>query len=140
MRGRADAGLTLLEVIVVLAVIGIVSLVAAPAFPPPEREPSDVEVMRTLVRDAAATAARFDRPVWLAIDPTSGAWLVQLRLSDSVVQRRKLADGTSASVAVAGIQFRPDGRASGGPIVLHSGRASVTISVDPLTSRATVAF
>jgi prepilin-type N-terminal cleavage/methylation domain-containing protein len=134
-RGRGDEGFTLLELVVTVTVLGIVLLVAAPAFPGPAVA-DDAEAVRRVLRRGAATAARFDRPVSVSAHTETGT--LQLRLGDSVLSHYNLAEGGAASGSSAEVHFLPDGRASGGPIVLLSPEGSTMIHIDPWTSQVTM--
>lgn len=129
--GHSQSGFTLLELLVTLAIIGIAMLVATPALPEPAAE-TGVEVVRTTLVKAAATSARLDRPVSVVFDRNAGA--IDVRLGDSLEVREPLPDDR-ATLESAEIQFLPDGRASGGPVVLRSRGSVVTLTIDPWSSR-----
>lgn len=134
--GRSEGGFTLLELLVTISVIGIVLLVAAPALPAPAAEATDTGAVRTLLLRAAATSARLDRPVSVVVDPATGA--IEMRSGDSLTSSHRLPVGNTSVASAAEIHFLPDGRASGGPVVMLSAAGSATVAVDPWTSRATV--
>jgi prepilin-type N-terminal cleavage/methylation domain-containing protein len=133
---RSQGGFTLLELLVTISVIGIVLLVAAPALPAPAAEATDTGAVRMTLLRAAATSARLDRPVSVVVDPTTGA--IEMRLDDSLTSSHRLPVGSTSVASAAEIRFLPDGRASGGPVVLLSGEGAAIVTVDPWTSRVTV--
>lgn len=134
--GRSQGGFTLLELLVTLAIVGIVSVLAAPALPDPGAGDGAVEAVRATLSKAAGMSARLDRPVAVVIDRKAGT--IDIRLGDSVQARRPLPGDSVSLGSAAEIQFLPDGRASGGPVVLRSRGIAATLSIDPLSSRVSV--
>lgn len=134
--GRSRNGFTLLELLVTLAIIGIVLLVATPALPDAADEAGAAEIVRATLAKAAAMSARLDRPVAVVFDRNVGA--IDVRLGDSL-EARRLLPGESVRVgSAAEIQFLPDGRAAGGPVTLRSRGVQVTLTIDPWLSRVSV--
>ncbi len=85
MSPSARAGLTLLELLVVLTLLGLAAALAAPALRPPAAPPA-TPLART-VAEARATALRRAEALQLDVD-SDGGW--RLRARDSVLARGQL--------------------------------------------------
>ncbi len=77
MRTRARRGVTLIELVVVIALMSIIAGVTVPALSSLDRrEPTAVDIVSTLLRETRATAIEQGRSVVLTIDPaTARYWL-----------------------------------------------------------------
>ncbi|HEX7120050.1 MAG TPA: GspH/FimT family protein [Longimicrobiales bacterium] len=134
-------GLSLLELVVVLLLLGIAASVAAPALarlaaPDPVRD--GAERVRTVLRRARLTAVQRGRTVVVVVVPEQRryrAWLV----GDDA---RPLADGVIELPADFRLQatsprptftFSPRGRASGEAIVVRGAGRAASVVVDPWT-------
>jgi general secretion pathway protein H len=128
-----DAGFTLLEVLVVIAVLALVAGVVLTRGPPRSARQevgAATSILSGALRSTRAQAIATDRPVAFSLDAAHRAW----RIGDAAP--RTLPGG----VAVAGgaIVFTPDGSSSGGRIDLASGTIRAAIGVDWLTGRVSV--
>lgn len=140
--GEADAGFTLIEVLVVFAVLGLVAgLVAARG--PSRSAALDLraasgEVARAL-RLARTRAIAGNAAVPVVLDPVEAS----VRVGDG--PPRRLAAGIGLSVVTAAgaglptILFAPDGSSSGGRVELAAGGRRVQVGVEWLTGRVVVA-
>ena len=146
MTSRApDAGFTLIEVTVVLAVLGLVGgLVLARG---PQRSATlDMRAAATSVaqtmKGARTRAIATNSPVVVlfssppaTIQVTGGpVRALPAGIGLTVTSTADLAAGNRAA-----IQFLPDGSSSGGRVELGDGARSVTVGVDWITGRVSVA-
>jgi general secretion pathway protein H len=132
---RRETGFTLLELIVVLAIIGVALALVAPLLarraPGTALAGASLELTAAL-RGARAEAIAADRPVLFAggadgyfID---GRWH---RLAAAATAPMRVEIGGGAQIA-----FYPSGGSSGGRVVLRDREARREIAVDPLTGHA----
>ncbi len=143
---RAEAGFTLLEVVVVLAVLALGLGLLAARGPPRsaalEIRAAAVELAQAL-RLARARAIARNAPAGLTLDLARRSW----RVDGS--PERALPPAFALSVRAAGtetlgdrlgaIRFAPDGSSTGGWIEISDGRRRVQIGVDWLSGRVTLA-
>lgn len=142
LRTRADAGFTLIEVLVVLAILGLTAGLVATRGPGRnaalDLRAASGEVARAM-RLARTQAIAGNAPVPVVLDPAAAGY----RVGDG--PPRRLAAGIDLSVvAVAGaglptILFTPDGSSSGGRVELAAAGRRVQVSVEWLTGRVVVA-
>jgi general secretion pathway protein H len=141
-----EAGFTLLELVVVFVILGLVLTL----FVTRVRGPSPGLTLRAAanelaagLREARSAAISGDRPVLFAIDAAHRGW----RAADGAVKTFpsgttvsvQLADGKLSSAAIVGIRFEGDGSSSGGRVDLAAGAQRMTVAVNWLTGRVTVA-
>lgn len=142
-----DAGFTLIEVLVALAIVGAAVLLAAPATRTsmgPQLLRSTASDMAALARATRAAAIRTGGERVLSVDLTQRTFS-----ADGVAVPRTIPATLGVDVAVAvdeaaggavrRIRFLPTGGSSGGRIVLSHGTSSAEITVDWLTGGARVA-
>jgi general secretion pathway protein H len=118
-----DSGFTLLEMIVVIAVMGIAMLLIA-GFGPPHSHRLETQVAAQQVaeamRDARGRAIAQGQPVAVVL-PRLPVWL-----------------SVSIQAPPGGIVFLPDGSASGGRVLLGGDRQDVAVTADWLTGRVQI--
>jgi prepilin-type N-terminal cleavage/methylation domain-containing protein len=122
--GIAEAGFTLLELIAVLAIVGLSLLLVVPRLMPP---------VGTRAGEVAAGLAR--GLLEARDDALAGARVV--RVEPQALLRSLRAEDVSIEGDV--VEFYPDGGSSGGGFTIAAGERGARISVDPLTGRPSVA-
>ena len=134
---RRDRGFTLVELLVVLAIIGLSLAIVAPLLARHSGGASlnaAASEIRTVLNQARSTAIAEDRTVAFRGDPAGGYWLDRnhftLPLMNGIQPLRVATAGT------ARISFFPSGGSSGGRIVVSSGGAERELVVDTLTGHA----
>ena len=143
MRTRRDRGFTLLELLVVLAVLSLVLAIGVPrlinALPGVDTRRAASDLAATL-KDTRFLAIRRNLETAVVLDPTGRRYAVA---GDREVH--SLPAGLQVSMTVAGevqdgsgagrISFYPDGSSSGGRISLRQGGQTYQVDVDWLTGR-----
>ncbi|MFW5947891.1 MAG: pilus assembly FimT family protein [Gemmatimonadota bacterium] len=140
-RPRTRAGYTLVEVMVVLAILGVMAAAAVPALGVwLDRDPTPAEAVAGLLRDARARALHAARPVTVTLGP-AGEWV-------AVSENTPLAEGrlTLNDAAISGppgspqirVRFGPSGGADGGPVVVLRGERSAVVRADRWTGEVTI--
>jgi general secretion pathway protein H len=141
-----EAGFTLIEIIVVLAVVGFALLLIV-GYKPPWSSGLGVrgaaaEVASSL-RLARSEAILRNRPVAFEIDLASrrfraGSGAVR-QLPPQLSIALLTVQGERRDVSTGDIRFNPDGSSTGGRISIAAGKRAVTVGVDWLTGRVSVA-
>jgi general secretion pathway protein H len=142
----AEAGFTLLELMIVL---GILAVVAAVAMPLLHRPAGDATLMATarqiasFMRVARATAIRDNADRLLTLDlerrrfwvggVTAPAPIARGIAVDLVTLEKELVAGGQG-----GMRFHPDGSASGGQVVLTASGRRVTVELDWMIGHANI--
>jgi general secretion pathway protein H len=140
-RARQPGGFTLIETLVVLVVIALaIGLVAmrGPGHSARLELDGAARDVAGLLRMARAQAIAHDRAVAVLLDPTAHV----LRIDGTLHPALPAAIGVRLVPPPSGgnaIVFAPDGSASGGRIDLVGKARTVTVNVDWLTGRVTVA-
>lgn len=135
-RRSARAGFTLLELSLTLAILGLIAAIALPRVFP-VRSTTDLRIrayqVAAVLRADRNAAVRRGQPLATAVEAhavRSGATGGLVTLPDDVTVR---VDGAQTAVG-----FWPDGRTTGGRIVLARGTAAYGVLVDPATGAVTV--
>jgi type IV fimbrial biogenesis protein FimT len=139
-------GLTLIELVVVLAIVGVSAAVALPAFGRLlDDEPSPAAPVVELLERARRTAMERAVRVTVTVIPASGRYWVWADGDDA---RAPLADGVlalpaGARLAASGlrarVRFDPGGHAAGDTVVVWSATGAELVSADRWTGEVRVA-
>ena len=145
---RRGAGYTLIELVLVLAVLAIASFVAAPALGRAVdgiRVRTEVSGVASLLRWAREEAVTRGQPREVTLDADGQALLVRRAGGDTAapVEKRRVLSSLVHVVPALGsaqppITFTPRGRSSGGTVRLETvGPRIYLVTVDALTGRVT---
>lgn len=132
MRDSGDAGTTLLEALVVMAVV---ALIGGLAFPAVDRQlgawrfASDARRLAADLERARALARRGDDPARII---ATGAGYAVTR--EARVDFERMLPQSRVSLATP-LSFFADGSARGGPVHLRQDRHRLVLAVDPATGR-----
>lgn len=147
MSSDDDAGFTLLEMVCVLAIVGLLSAVLLPSFPV-QTSRSRLEAYAveaaTLLKSDRNAAIRQGLPVMTRVDAAaramrSGATGASLRLPDDVTFEALLPQNCNGRPAVGSVSFFASGMSCGGVIAFSRPDAGYEIRVNWLTGRIEVA-
>jgi len=137
-RARAAAGFTLIELVVILAIIGLSLAMVLPLLgngAPGTALNAAVAELRAELRDARIAAIAEDRTVAFRGDPAGGYWLD--RQYHRVAAAARLPGGLRVATAgSAPIAFFPSGGSSGGRVYLDGAGGRRVLTVDAVTGRA----
>jgi type IV fimbrial biogenesis protein FimT len=140
---RVDGGFTLIEAVVVVALLGIVAAIAAPSFRSFIGTMNSKSVAFDLISDlSVARSEAIKRNATTSIVPVSGDWTKGWQVLDAGggVLRERAALSSSLSVsgaAVAGVVFRPNGRLSDDTVAGNLAW-SVSSTISGVTARCVV--
>ena len=141
-RAAAEAGFTLVELLVVLALLALAYGLAAPALTQAvtgsdlRRETRELEAALARARAGALTGGK---PQRILVDGLAGAYAVggsRHALTGGIIIAASVPDSRRLSAHQAVIEFFPDGSSTGGRMTLSSpsgGKSALT--VDWLTGR-----
>lgn len=137
---RADAGFTVLELLIALAIVVLAVALAVPSF---SRSRGSLAVhsaafeLAAQLRSARAAARATNAEQSVTLDAAGHRyWQSAVRTSHflPVTPQITVPDSERLDGATSRIRFFPDGGASGGHIVLRDARSAATVHVDWLTS------
>jgi len=142
-RSHAAAGFTLLELLVVLAILVLVAAVALPRL----TGPSDGVRLQSAVRDLLGAlrltrAAAITRNVEMALvidveqRTLQSPVVPSRRFEADIASQMKIAETERATPSRGGFRFFPDGSSTGGDIRLRLGGREMRICVHWLTGQA----
>ncbi len=132
---RASQGFTLIEMLVILAVAGLVSALAFPAVEralDQQRFRGGVTAVLAGLSASRADAVRSGETVRFAVDPARGEFTGIGRM------RETLAAGISMTASGSPILFFRDGSSSGGAVSITNAKRAARISVDAATGKIAV--
>ncbi len=144
-RLRRERGFTLFEVLIVLAIIGLVSAIMAPmifkGFSGTRARAAAYEIAAAL-RQARGEAVAANADVAVMVDRARRAYAIEtakpkvlaatLRLSLYAAQTEQIG------ADIGGIRFYPDGSATGGQVTVRDETTGYHVDVDWLTGRVSV--
>ncbi len=144
-RREAAAGFTLIELVVVLAILALAAVLAAGALMPVSpgtAARAAAGELASALRLARAQAIAEDRPIGLVLDVAAHRYRVGraavvplpavLRLS-LLTARGEVISGSTGS-----IRFNPDGSSSGGRIDVAGGSRHISVRVEWLSGRVSI--
>jgi general secretion pathway protein H len=140
---EGDAGFSLLELLVVLAILTLVCAFALPSF----NRPSDklqldasgralVDALRVTRSAAVARNTDFVMTVDVEQRAFASSVVTPRSLAPQIAMRLKVAEPERTGPGRGGFRFFPDGSSTGGDVVLSSGGNELKICVDWLTGIA----
>jgi general secretion pathway protein H len=144
-RFEGEPGFTLFEVLVVLAIIGLVTAVVAPVLfrglAGTEARTVAYEIAAAL-RQARSEAAAQNVDVAVVFDLSGHAFAVERSrpraVPEGVAIELYAASVEQLDAATGGIRFFPDGSATGGQVTIGEGETRYNVDVDWLTGRVSV--
>jgi general secretion pathway protein H len=142
---RRQAGFTLIEILVVLAIMGVVLGIVLGRGPMNSRglqTRAAAGALAQTLRAARAQAIATDHDVSVAIDPARHAFAMDRGPEQLVARDLSLAivpPVLPGPGSVRLIRFSPDGSATGGGVLLGTGRRRIGVRVEWLTGKVSVA-
>jgi len=138
-----DAGFTLLELLVVLAIVGMVGVLTMPTLAPPSDalrlQAAAGEIIQTFRRARSSAIARnTDVAVTIDVDKHTVHWPAGqlLRVDRDITAQLKVAEPEPSAPARGSFRFFADGSSTGGNVTLKLKHKETHICVDWLSGRA----
>ena len=141
IAGRAgQGGFTLLELLVVLAIVGMVAAVVPMAFPAATARVETEAAARVLASDLRAVrraAIAGNRSLALSFQPNGIGYSTGAltRAFPDLVRTAVEVGGENKTGSGVSIIFNPDGSSTGGDIRIFSAKAAYRVSVDWVSGR-----
>ena len=140
MRPRQQAGFTFIELVVVIAILGVMFAAAMPAFTTRRRDDATdpTTAITQLLERARNTAASTGHTTRITIAPAAArAWLrldASPAAPDSVITLA-LPVGTTLSATTPRVEFtfEPSGRARGESLRIDANGTRIVLTIDPLS-------
>jgi general secretion pathway protein H len=141
-RARSAAGFTLIEMIVVLAIIGLATALIGfgrtPLSPSTEARAA-AQAISGALRSARSEAVMTDRTVWFVLDTAALTYRWGERPAEQLPRDLRLGMMTSRdqqiTESVGRIRFDPDGGSSGGRVSIVGGNLIWQVGVDWISGR-----
>jgi general secretion pathway protein H len=141
----AAAGFTLLEMIVVLAIIGLATLFIGFGRTPlsaTTEARAAAEAISGALRSARSEALMTDRSVWFELDTATPSYRWGQRPSAQLSRDLRLgmltSSGQQITKSVGRIRFDPDGGSTGGDVSIAGGNLIWQVGVDWISGRVSV--
>ncbi len=135
---RAPRGVTLIEIVVVIALMAIVASVSAPAFNAFEHghDAPSVDPVTTLLRRARATALERGHAVTVTIDPATRRFWLDVPDTSGLLELPPNVTLFSPQARVHE-RFEPNGEATADPLFVRTGTRSIPVIVDRWSGEVT---
>jgi general secretion pathway protein H len=137
---RASAGFTMLELLVVVAVLSLLTAIAMPYLPQRSAAASVRTSAREIasgLREARSLAIRDNQPASFAVNVASRDWWLSNGRAGRLPAELTIVVETGRTLVlspqVATIRFLPDGSSSGGHVELRAAGSRASLAVDWLT-------
>jgi prepilin-type N-terminal cleavage/methylation domain-containing protein len=128
--------MTLIEVMIVLALLGLAAAVSVPAFSSALAPRSDVEQVAAdlaqLAARARATALARGVPVTLTVDPATARWWLDVPETTGVFML-PIGVTLASAEARARLAFAPTGPAEAEPIAVRADEQTIDVLIDRWT-------
>ena len=131
----ARRGMTLIELVVVMALIALIAGVAAPAFLSGARSTTAAQQVATLIRSARARALERGAVVTMTIDPLTRTFWLDRPDTTGVIE---LPDGASLRGDMrVHFRFEPSGEVAADALTVNDGGTLSQLRVDRWTGEVT---